>query len=775
MSNRRTTRRLTLLTAVFPFFSSCMLSSCSEETEKDFTSGESTLQITVCNETQDAATRAAYDGLMTTFEEGDAIGVYAVNGSIAVCSNVKYTLTNGKWVASEKCLYDGQYTYYAYYPYTDTPATPTFSGTDDEDSKFAAIINGWMVASDQGTLEKFRANDLMIATGMYTFGRTVNFAMKHKMALAVLDSDVATFSYDTDPDTRYDVAMTYGGMIPYFDGTGYYLFMRPDMLTTIGGQQMKAGGGRYTMGNGGILTEDYTLSYSTDGGNTFSETRPSWLQDIQKMEGTKDIPTNFVVTVSDEKTTDDVISRKNKNMTKEYVAEELRNAETVADRDLSLYKNDGTLRGSRTTANCYLIHNPGTYRIPLVYGNAIKEGTENTLAYHAMVTGDNIKTDLVRHDEQPIVAPWIKDNGITVDGAELIWQDVQGLITEVGIDGDYLTFTVPEENINAGNALIAAKTGETIVWSWHIWATEETLDDLTDIDTGSHTNLDGEPTPYRVAPVNVGQVPIFGEEIGQEIVYAGSSCMVRITVSNGTTMTFSVTQPDHTETVLPELPLYSRSPYYQWGRKDPMTPGLQRRTGYNNYATWDIGGSLLTSESSGNCYSHDSGGNTIGETIRHPITFYNNSNSGPYNENNYNYWNMNQKDPSSPPNYTATNKTVYDPCPPDFCVPTSDLINYMSNNGSQTSFSSYTRARWDNNSRTMIWQDKGADLVFPSSNMRNSTSSVSGTFARGYYWSATPYNSKRARGFFFNDSYCGFGIFEHYRSYAYSIRPVAED
>ena len=49
----------------------------------------------------------------------------------------------------------------------------------------------------------------------------------------------------------------------------------------------------------------------------------------------------------------------------------------TAPYDLST--SGGTL--SQETANCYAINSPGTYKLPLVYGNAIKDGNPNTDAY----------------------------------------------------------------------------------------------------------------------------------------------------------------------------------------------------------------------------------------------------------------------------------------------------------------------------------------------------------------------------------------------------------
>ena len=186
--------------------------------------------------------------------------------------------------------------------------------------------------------------------------------------------------------------------------------------------------------------------------------------------------------------------------------------------ELSMLDCAGNLRqNGRSTANCYMVHTAGNYKLPLVYGNAIKNGATNAAAYTG-VSGQ-LET-FPRHDGSAITAPWIKDNGITVATAELLWQDAEGLITAVGISGDYLTLTVGKNAAaQEGNAVVAAKDGEgNIVWSWHIWVTKQTFATLTTVSTGDHD--------YQVTPVNLGWV---GDDI-----YTGTNT------------------------------------FYQWGRKDPF-------------------------------------------------------------------------------------------------------------------------------------------------------------------------------------------------------------
>ena len=171
--------------------------------------------------------------------------------------------------------------------------------------------------------------------------------------------------------------------------------------------------------------------------------------------------------------------------------------------------------GQMNTANCYVVTHPGYYKFPLVYGNAIKNGATNAIAYGV---GTN-STTFVNHLDQPIEDPYIyKNSGCTVGSAELVWQDAQNLISNISLcdDKKYIKFEITKDNIEQGNAVIAVKnTDGTIMWSWHIWVTNKNV---------YETYTYGD---YKFMPIALGE-----RETGQ-----------------GTTCTF-----------------------YQWGRKDPF-PG----------------------------------------------------------------------------------------------------------------------------------------------------------------------------------------------------------
>jgi len=388
--------------------------------------------------------------------------------------------------------------------------------------------------------------------------------------------------------------------------------------------------------------------------------------------------------------------------------------------DLSLVDNAGNARASRTTANCYMVHAAGKYIVPLVYGNAIKDGTANTVAYApGGSTTDTYCANFINHAGTAITGPWITKNGsgvdagmgLTVTSALLLWQDRAGLITSVSINGDYLEFTVG--SFGGGNALIAVKNGSTILWSWHIWATEDDMSNTTVVATGSHN--------YTVAPVNLGWVPTGGS--GKQ----------------------------------------GYCPYYQWGRKDPFIPCNGTTNDNTNKTVYNINGSSKT----GIFFAEAAAG--ITHNIQSPTThYYYSITYGPVVYTYYNMWDAQNNTTDNVA--TATKKTIYDPCPPGFCIPTSNLWYYFGNGSSRT------MSTFDNTNKGATWNTgiTGDALWFPAAGCRSSSSgSLSYVGSRGYYWSATPLSAKNGRNLYFLTSSWKWDYFP--RANGYPVRPVAEE
>ena len=393
--------------------------------------------------------------------------------------------------------------------------------------------------------------------------------------------------------------------------------------------------------------------------------------------------------------------------------------------DLSMVDCAGATRANQWTANCYMVHEAGPYKLPLVYGNAIKEGVANTAAYTGIENTYTTAT-FPNHAGNAINAPWItkstsgegvnKGMGITVASAELLWQDAVGLITEVGIDGDYLTLTVGKDAATQqGNALVAAKDGSgNIVWSWHIWVTTETFASLTTVSTGSHD--------YQVTPVNLGWVPTGGD--GKQ----------------------------------------GYNTYYQWGRKDAFIPGTGSAN--TNRTVYNISNSTVT----GLTYTTSTTAK-IADNIKNPTThYYNTSTCGPCDTQYYNMWDAQQTGTNNIA--TATKKTVYDPCPAGFCVPTGNLYYFMGKNGS----SNRSMSTWDDTNKGATWNTgiTGTALFFPASGDRISSSGTLGNVgSHGYCWSASPNSDIKGRYMYFNSNYWYW--YNYYRAYGFSVRAVAEE
>ncbi len=322
----------------------------------------------------------------------------------------------------------------------------------------------------------------------------------------------------------------------------------------------------------------------------------------------------------------------------------------------------------RNTANCYVVNAPGWYCFPLVYGNAVKDGKTNEAAYISPLTGRYFLTNFINHLGNDITDPYINNNAdCTVSQAELAWQDAKDLVSDITYEGSgpqaYIKFYVDPSSICQGNALITAKNAEgTIVWSWHIWVTDEDL-------TKTLAITDHTPKTYQLMPVYVG----FCE--GNRTTYPQRSCFVRIKTKGGD-QTFELIQDMNT--FVP-----SNAPYYQGGRKDPFTPS----NGYvKEYKTlYDASGKAYTSAPEMDDFS----GNTVsGTTIRakkdiaisiqRPTTMQ----KMPRRSSSYaNLWDATQDiqyDKYTPIVDQTVVKTIYDPCPPGFCLPPAILFSGMS-------------------------------------------------------------------------------------------------
>ena len=313
----------------------------------------------------------------------------------------------------------------------------------------------------------------------------------------------------------------------------------------------------------------FELQFSIDGGENWTTTCPDWL--------TLDTGIDYGGSVEGQSI--NVTIAPQVNTAVDLQREFLVNATPKTDFDLSTLNVATGATVARSTANCYVVQAPGTYKFPVVYGNGIKGGEKNEDAYHCRdgINGAYRETLDSRfmvyfqdHLDNDITNPYI---GLQHEGSilipQLLWTDIEGLVDGVSISGSgenaYISFNVPVETINEGNALIAVLIDGVVAWSWHIWVSAQDMTAWQSIGT------------YQFSPVNIGWCQAKEREKYEE-----RSCLVRAVqsvsgaISNATALGYAPVVE------LPEIIYYEgNNTYYQWGRKDPlqavmMTSGVRK-------------------------------------------------------------------------------------------------------------------------------------------------------------------------------------------------------
>ena len=143
------------------------------------------------------------------------------------------------------------------------------------------------------------------------------------------------------------------------------------------------------------------------------------------------------------------------------------------------------------TANSYIVSNAGKYNFPTVKGNSLES-----------------------------VGP--------VASAEILWESfgttetpqVGSLISSVSVQSDVIVFNVAEP-YREGNAVIAAKDASgTILWSWHIWLTDQPQEQVYFNNAG--TMMDRNLGATSATPGDVGALGLL-YQWGRKDPFLGSS------------------------------------------------------------------------------------------------------------------------------------------------------------------------------------------------------------------------------------------------------------
>lgn len=415
------------------------------------------------------------------------------------------------------------------------------------------------------------------------------------------------------------------------------------------------------------------------------------------------------------------------------------------------------------TANCYIVDAPGYYMLPLVYGNAIKDGASNPQAYrYSGAASQDVLPNLINHTGADITDPYILNNRnkkgekLQPVNAELVWQDEQNLVTEIeyvssaynGMGG--IKFSVPAGNIKQGNAVIAIKDNTGAMWSWHIWVQKlSAFKHYETVEVTNHTD-----NKFDLMTINLGwcsENPV--------TFYPKRSCKVRVTADK---ISKEVTIIYH-----PFSKVWrGNSTYYQWGRKDPFQ-GQGGASLYHTKIWWDYRGWRRTDtpESRDFTYSKD----CIDTLISMPNVWHKpprvpNSSGSSYDSRNktfVNLWDAKTQgsiaetdvataDGSS---FIVTAKTVYDPSPVGFKVPPLNVFTGFTTTGMNVAGVAapwtYFNGGWEDTQKSYVFKANSKNITFisvPTVGYRDFADNAIVYWAeqKGYFWTSGMRDDYRA-------------------------------
>ena len=511
---------------------------------------------------------------------------------------------------------------------------------------------------------------------------------------------------------------------------------------------------------------DYTLNGGTGGWVDRGTTKPDWLGDITDHGngGTAAEACNTAVKAA---SVTDQLGAYNK------VLKDATPKGTAANPyNLANPGGNGSMMNIEESANCYLISAPGHYCLPLVYGNSYKNGMVNGNSFRSTQPAGTpylLKTFKDHRDMDMAGARISAQLGTYLDGASIVWMDQPNLIRSSSLSVanniptnlgsmDFLEFEVKKEDIRNGNAVIAVKLGNTIVWSWHLW-----FDHADALDKIPVKNYDG--TIYNFTRNTLGQV-----HIKYEVTSYNQPRKARLTIeqqaSNGGIKASS-------SVVITQNPGNVRedaSTFYQFGRKDAL-PGTDTFYPSNGYS--------FEADNNGNQ------GRTYGYAIQHPENMfisalrYGTGLPDTWCHEDYiNAWSANNAETGNWSN-DAIVKTIYDPCPAGFHVPASKAFTGFTTTGNGSASESQFNVEGTFNKGWNFKTNWGSSTIFfPAFGTGSARDgSINGRGEFGCYWSAFPaFDSMRSTqyGLLLNAHTLDLKTF-FVAAGALSVRPVADN
>lgn len=644
-----------------------------------------TRQIRIEASASETRTELAPDGYNMQWSPGDRIGVYVESGDSFTTTNVPLTFEGTE--ASSSGTFSGEitltegassYTLYAYYPYSAdsgssasgvpftlaTQQTQSAAGDSSHLGDYDFLVAGAVTSTtgDFGPLTFSHAFAVIEVdlTGSGTMaGKSVESVMLFGTDAATVSSSgtvsgtanmAGSFSFDLTSSSP--ATASYAGGAAQINYCGVTFSEPPTLGTEPVTAYLAVNPADYSQG-GGVV---YVVVSTTDGYTS------TW-----SMPGI-------------------VISAAQMPVITQEVATGTAAGPTVE------------LSSSGETANCYVVTVPS-----------------QSYSFDATVAGNGVIPDSLQQAVQRYEGRTLSAR-ITGGGyAKLLWQSQPWLIEPGSItyaDGK-ITFALTERPTElGGNAVIglyADASSDEALWSWHIWVTDQTNEEL------------------QAAAEVYTMYPAYETAYG-----AGSAQMMDRNLG----------------AIYKEDGPYARSfraSLFQWGRKDPFPWGdVVYDADSNPYNYLSERTAVQTTGSPGQYAGYT--GNTWYATA-HPDTFIATTRSSSYDW----YWGGGQGTTAAcrnnalwgNPNGTTvgqeTTKTLFDPCPPGWKVPHPYVFSAFTQTGATASVSSGTTEV--SGSFVQGWNfiyNGSSTTYYPGVGYRYDEYGAFFFTPSGYYWTSSP-------------------------------------
>ncbi len=321
-------------------------------------------------------------------------------------------------------------------------------------------------------------------------------------------------------------------------------------------------------------------------------------------------------------------------------------------------------------------------------------------------------------------------------------QTVNDIITSTSVkyENGYVKFTTAGSwgTAREGNAVIVAKQGTTVLWSWHIWSTAYKPTAVTYTTNGQLANA--------------GNTGGNGTNITRQV-------MTYLLGAHAAGSTADVNSAD--------ARYLSYGMLYQWGRKDPFVPGNKAEQSGADFKGTSLAKAANASSEGWFAVAYNATGtaspyDNVNYAIAHPTYFIYGLEANTYNWTAVkddlwgNPWTGGEYVGSTVVNKASTTKSAYDPCPAGWRVAPQDTFTRFTQTGANATDANAVKTNANvvvasttagavasdfKNGWTFYYSAwrSGATLYWPASGYRNRDSGALASVGTwGGSWSSSP-------------------------------------